>query len=669
VGTRILPPDGEISGEEHRIQKKDLLNFLNYHHFQEKSIYGEFRHKQTSYTITLPLRVERCTEQTVLCRWEKTEDVPWDRELWELNHLRVQDVQRPVRIIPTQYRIEGESISFDLPEYGTVKNSRRIVRVPVTNVAVTIFQQGIKYSGEMEDFSPESFRVRLKDPIEPSIHWLNPDAPCTAVLQKEGELIYSGTCCLSRLHRSLKTLLISPAEPAIRRFRPRQYRAFRQVLTPAPVARIRHPLGNQEIYLPVYDLSSTGIAVEEFHENSLLLPGMMIPELVVELANRSLVRCRAQVLYRKVVPENPRVLRCGITFLDLTLEDQAGLSALLHPTLDPHSFVCNRVDTDELWRFFFESGFIYPDKYEFIRSNREAFKKTYENLYTRSPSIARHFVFRERGLLFGHMSMLRFYSRAWLIHHHAAAKEGHALAGISVLKQVGAYVNEYHVHPSTRMDFVLCYFRPDNKFPNRVFGGVARQINDRRRSSLDSFAYVHLSSEPSKEDISYQLFSAAPEDLEEFCRLYQRTSGGLMAEALDLCGGGQRDEELNREYRDLGFQRERLLFALHRKGSLQAIFMVVLSDTGLNLSNLTNCVHVFITDPQNLEPEVLFSALGNLRRYFRDTKIPILVYPEGYMVERNLPYEKTYTLWALSMEATDDYFKALEAIFKRPMHG
>ena len=660
-----------IDTEIKKLGKKDLINLLNFHHFQGRPIHAYVRNAKTQGSVIIPFHVHSCTETTVHCTWEEGKTTEKDIHSLVLETIQIYDVHRPVRFEPIKFQLDSSGLSFDLPEEGVVSNTRRIARIPVQGVEVEILQFGVQYRGRLDDFSPESFRVRLEEKMNPALQWLNQEGPCTVIMRKEGEVIYSGTCTISRTRRQgrYRRILLSPLEPSIRRYRPRKYRSVRQILTPSPVARISHPISGKDLYLPVCDLSSTGVSVEESYHTSLLLPGMLIPELTIELANRTFVRCRAQVLYRKVVPENPKVLRCGLAFLDLSLEDQAGLSALLHPVQDPHTFVCNPVDTEELWQFFFESGFLYADKYDSIRLDKEEFKRTYEALYTRSPSISRYFIYREHGTLSAHMSMLRFYPRSWLIQHHAASKEGHPLAGVVVLKQVGTYVNEFHLHPSTRMDYVMCYFRPDNKFPNRVFGGVARYMNDPKRSSLDSFAYFYLTPDQGGEDCFYQLFPTQEEDLEVLQGMYEKTSGGLLIDALDLFGGKESEEELNREYEEIGFQRERYFFSVHQNGVCQAIFMVVRSNAGLNLSNLTNCIHAFILEPERLEPKVLFHALQSMKRYFLKDRLPILVYPESYMRERNLPYEKTYTLWVLSMEATDDYFKALESIFKRPMHG
>ena len=113
-----------------------------------------------------------------------------------------------------------------------------------------------------------------------------------------------------------------------------------------------------------------------------------------------------------------------------------------------------------------------------IQKNKKQIKETYAKIYTRNPHIARHFIYQDKGTIFGHMAMLRFYESAWMIHHHAARKSALNKAGLIVLDQIGRMINDSHRLYSLHMDYMMCYFRPDNKFPNRVFGGAARNIND-----------------------------------------------------------------------------------------------------------------------------------------------------------------------------------------------
>ena len=87
------------------------------------------------------------------------------------------------------------------------------------------------------------------------------------------------------------------------------------------------------------------------------------------------------------------------------------------------------------------------------------------------------------------------FEKTWLINHHAANSAKRSKAGLVVLEQISRYINESHQFHSTFMDYVACYFRPENKFPNLVFGGVTRKAKDLKKCSIDQFAYIPINKE------------------------------------------------------------------------------------------------------------------------------------------------------------------------------
>lgn len=143
-----------------------------------------------------------------------------------------------------------------------------------------------------------------------------------------------------------------------------------------------------------------------------------------------------------------------------------------------------------------------------------------------------------------------------------------------------------------------------------------------------------------------------------------------MLHALNLEHGLIDSNELTKEYRRLGFKREKHLFSLRKDGDVKAVIMVVVSDLGLNLSDLTNCIQVFVLDPADLSADILYSNLSHLSHYFEKEKISILLYPVHYADTQSIFYEKIYTLWVLNMQNTDDYFRYMTNLFTRTsLHG
>ncbi|MBM2834596.1 MAG: PilZ protein, partial [Candidatus Brocadiaceae bacterium] len=502
-----------------------------------------------------------------------------------------------------------------------------------------------------------------------SLQWVNSKLSLNVILRNEDDILYSGSCRIIRQSLNNRgSFVLEPLNNQRQRFMPREYRTLRQRISPSPSIIFRHPFTGRTITLKADDLSSSGFSVEENEDSSVLLVGMIVPELEIDFADSFKIKCKAQVLYRNAFKDRmgKDCVKCGFVILVMVISDHTKLSTVLQQARDERSYLCNRVDVDSLWSFLFETGFIYPEKYASILSNKDKFKENFEKLYLQDSDIARHFVYQEKGQILGHMSMLLFYANSWLIHHHAARKSGHLGAGIEVLKETGYYVNEFHSKYPDQMNYVICYFRTENKFPNRIFGGFEKYAKDPKVCSIDQFAYLLHQKCHMKKNLpdSWTLTEPEPEDFFELKSFYEHEAGGLMLDALDL-EPGTRSYDLDNEYLRLGLKRKRHLFSLKKKGSIKAVFMVNVSDIGLNLSDLTNCIQALVIDSDDLPKELFFLCLSLLYRYYEQEEIPVMLYPVRYAAGRSIPYDKVYNLWVLSNQHSDSYLKYTENIFSR----
>jgi len=127
-----------------------------------------------------------------------------------------------------------------------------------------------------------------------------------------------------------------------------------------------------------------------------------------------------------------------------------------------------------------------------------------------------------------------------------------------VLKQIMYYLNDMHRLPSAKTEYMVSYFRPENKFPDRVFGGFARDLENPRGCSMDLFYYLPYTSLSlsTKLPIRWSLQESSGRDLWELHRFYNHYSGGLLLDALDLEKKEPAKEPLEEIYNRLGFFTE-----------------------------------------------------------------------------------------------------------------
>ncbi|MEN8244903.1 MAG: PilZ domain-containing protein, partial [Thermodesulfobacteriota bacterium] len=494
--------------------------------------------------------------------------------------------------------------------------------------------------------------------------WINSESSVEVVLSNDHETLYSGECLIIS-HNEYKDhiiLCLMPLKEEVQRFRPKKFRSTRVDTSPLPNIFFLHPLINKLFDLKVINLSGLGFSVKVRTPISLFLPGMILPRVKMRFANSFNICFTAQVIYKKCEKsekgEFTKSNTYGLAFLNIGSDDHLKLLSFLHQASDSNLYISNKLDMDLLWEFFFESNFIYPEKYSFLQSNKDEIKTIYKTLYSKKSNIARHFTYQENEKIASHLAMIRYYDNTWLIHHHASNRRVSFRAGLLVLNQVGVFSNDSYGLYSNHMNYLLCYFRPENKFPNRVFGGAARAINDSMKCCLESFSYFHFKEQLKNKIEDYWewgLTETDTADIEELHAFYEYKSCGLMLKALDL-GIDSNGTDLYAAFNELGLKRNRYLFSLKYKGHLKAIIMVNISNVGLNLSDLTNATTVIVIDQEKMNGDIIKMSLSLISAQLKIDNFPVLIYPSKFVEDNSIEREKEYYLWILDTQYGDKYF-------------
>lgn len=658
-----------------RVHQKNLINLLNCINFKDGIILANFKHSLYGNLISIPVKPQPCFSNILNCSWINFKIKRLDS--YQFINFFISDGYKLIFVKPEIKKIDEEGLTFILPEAGYDINRRGVKRYPCKEIEVEILQSGLVFYGQLLDFNGEAFSIKLKDISNYELQYSRFSQKSLIVMKQQDNILFSGECNLIReeINSSVAKVVFKPKFDCIQRFKKKETRSLRQKFLPSPTIIFKHPLIDKLITLKIEDLSGSGIAVEESYNESLLLPGLIIPYLEIEFTPGFKISCKAQVLYRKIIPldEEHKIVKCGIAFIDLDIKDQIKLSAFLHRSIDEKSYVCNRVDLEALWDFFFETGFFYAEKYSFLYANKEKLKEIYEKLYFQCPNIARHFIYQDKGKIMAHISMLRVYEKTWLIHHHASLNVNVRTTGPIILRQLGIHINDFRHIYSSFMKYLICIYRPDNKFPSRVFGGFANHLANLNGCSVDSFAYFYYKKDSLDYDdslnplilLGWKLNKCETEDLIELDNFYNNTSGGLLLKALELMPEKNNFNSLKDEFETLGFKYERKLFSLKKENELIAIFDANITEIGLNLSNFTNCIKVFILKPNLLDFRIFYFSLYLISKNYEQIEIPVMVYPLNYFEIQTIKYNKIYNLWVLDTLYGDEYLRFTENILTR----
>jgi len=217
----------------------------------------------------------------------------------------------------------------------------------------------------------------------------------------------------------------------------------------------------------------------------------------------------------------------------------------------------------------------------------------------------------------------------------------------------------------------MTYYRPENRFPNRVLGGFARFLATPSLCSVDPFAYLHLNFDGSDREArvegEWQLEPASREDLLELEAFYEGASGGLTLKAfgLEAADQGRETVDLDGEFEKAGLRRRKSFFALRSEGRLKAVMMALDSDARLNMSNLMKCIHVFVVDKEGLPFDLLVSQLNRLSFLYEEREIPILLFPSSYAGDQGVSLEKVYDLLVFDASIVKQFIEFVERLTNR----
>ena len=661
-----------INDQEGQITRHQLINKLNYLNFLDLPLIVRFRHKTLQRALRLTAIPEPCQNGYGFYRWAPPPKQPQIPPQFRFQDLLINDGNRLIVIRPSNHRWDTVGGLFDLPDLCQVLNARSCRRYLCLAVRVELIQNSARFKGELVDFSASSLLVNLNLVPPQAFAWIDPDVPVHLILSDDQDICFAAQCQIVQTRWGFQsgTCILKPACTEIKRFKPKSFRSERFNIQPLPNLLFHHPLTGRLVEMTVRDLSGSGLGVETNRLQDTLIPGMVLRKTQLVFAGGATFDCRLQVIHTQDAYKNDSETgRSGFAILDIPPDQHIRLLALIYQTNEPNAYINQTVDPESLWRFFFDTGFIYPEKYIHIQQRKTLIQATFEKLYTRHPSFARHFTYHRLGRVLGHMSMLRFYNRSWMIQHHAAKTAESHRAGLVVLEQIGRYINDAHRLYQSQMDYVFCIYRPENKFPSRVFGGASIAIGDPHICSQDTFAYLYLSHQPRgfhqrSAGNEWRLVPTDKEDLAELNAWYDDQSSGLMLKAFNLSNGDSDIQMLSKEYRAIGFRRERKLFTLRRRGQPVAVFVANRSDFGLNMSDLTNCVQVFFIDLQPNLADVIYRALTKIMAWYPDGEVPVMIYPDSAAEAIGLQAEKKYTAWVLSLDYTDRYFEYISRLIK-----
>jgi hypothetical protein len=642
-----------------KVNKKTLINLINHLHFTKEQVSIHTTDKETGEEFFQQGEPGPYLDENVTIRFIDPDsfDLKRHRPLNLVIDNRKSLVVFPIDLLSTNQ----EWLVLRLPDRAHSYSKRQAVRHTCEGVDAEVVQGRFNIHGVLEDINPQDLRVSLDATGD-----INPANPLFLKLSQDNQTHFMGECRMVRSDNEGSYMILQPIYNNRPVLKTRKFPNERVRIMPQPVINFIHPLCGLAVQNKVDDISSSGFSVTVSDKESLLIPGLIIPNMTLQLPGMlSNLSFAAQVIYRR--KQNKDLERYGFYILDMALHDQRRLFDAVSKAADPHVNITGKVNMDSLWELFFGSGFIYPDKYGIISPYAKALKETYRKLYEEGQDIFTHLTYQDQGQVYAHMSMVKAYEDSWIIHHLAAIPMRGVRTGLKTLNHFINYLDCLYRLPvsSKTMRYNFCYYRPENSFSDYYFGGVCKIFKRREICSMDLFGYMPMTVESKTsllpDDWNIERFSK--DDLILMREYYNGIGGGMMLDAYSLEYRAAENDELSGKvsstpvnsnhsnitsmYNKIGLKRESKVFSVRQNGKIKAALIVDTSDLGVNMSELLNSIKILVID-NTLPWSILQNAVSTVGKVYDSDTIMVLIFPFDYLGHQGVECKKRYYLWVLN---------------------
>lgn len=328
--------------------------------------------------------------------------------------------------------------------------------------------------------------------------------------------------------------------------------------------------------------------------------------------------------------------------------------------------VAHDVTFDDIWTLLLDSGFLYPEKVARLEPVLPSIQQTVRKLLLANGNLMATAVMRNEKTLEAHMSILRWCEQTWIVQHLAALPMSARRLCASAQLTLG-----FTQYGQLRPDIVWSkmYFRPNNLWPARVFGGYAKRITGPATSDLRTFHYLVAPTAASSSRLSagIEVRAGGQEDkvmIEDWFTARGRTVEVQANQLQASCDGL---EKLSQEYEQAGLLRRRESIIAERNGRATGFALLEIASLGMNFSELTNSFTVHLMDDTDDETRRALAEAAK-QRYAEFGRAQCIALEDG---ENLSAYEaagfskvKDYTCWTFHREhlfGMEQFFRALFA--------
>lgn len=436
----------------------------------------------------------------------------------------------------------------------------------------------------------------------------------------------------------------------------------------AAFLRFEHPLFDDGFFrCTVRDITVLGASVAIGNGHEKLIPGLKIKGAILQLRFERPIAVDLTIrhifVHKHGIDQGSQETIVGVEFSGLSDVAIKTITSFIIATRKSELQEANISDIEEVWKFFFQSKFIYEKKRRLLQRQFGGVSDTYRRLLDDDSGLFRKLIYRIDNKIVAHVSAFQHYEHTWLIQHLAAKRDGLKLKSVDIINGIIDIFVQMSELRIANARFCQFFYRPDNIYPDAVFGSSTKLINDTSKAIIRTYEYLQYKRPENRSAVvaGYKLDRISGKDQILLDDILQRECTPLELRAESLFWPELELPITSSRYSGFGVERGREVLFNPDLG----LAIIEFSNFGLSFSNLTNAIRIFPVTKQAAEPLAVLASEAALARHPEGEHVVLVRGQEmardlsGSYIQRN-----RYNCWTLDLEFAKEFQSAVGSVFE-----
>lgn len=286
-----------------------------------------------------------------------------------------------------------------------------------------------------------------------------------------------------------------------------------------------------------------------------------------------------------------------MSFADINDQETVNKLPRLSELNTAYGVQVNAIDVNQLFDLYECTGFLYPEKAVRLLPHMDRVKENWDRMLHAGESLLYVLTAGDKQHGRASLAVWRTTNRGWTYQHLVSENNPYASRAVMLAAKAASILKGSDESSQN-------WFRPENRFPARVFGSMIQSIGE-NLSSAHSYALFALPRAlPLPSDAGTRVVPYDSSRKASLCSLAAETKGHVYVAGEELAGDVQ-PEALELLYRRVGLRRSRHIWLAYRNGKNEPTGAAIAyrGPLGLNFSFLENRCDLLLS-PSLPEPEV-----------------------------------------------------------------